>query len=60
MYCCGGAEVHKGEGGGAAATVAHVVKEGDNQEKEDIDAAAALPHAVAPVGAPSTYCCGCE
>jgi hypothetical protein len=29
------------------------VKEGDGEEEEDVDAAAALPNAVAPVGAPS-------
>jgi hypothetical protein len=40
--------------------VAHAAKGGDGEKEEDVDAAAALPHAVAPVGAPSTYCCGCE
>ena len=33
------------------------MKGGDGEEEEDADAAAALPHAVAPVGAPSVYCC---
>jgi hypothetical protein len=36
------------------------LKEGGGEEEEDVDAAAALPHAVAPVGAPSVYCCGGE
>jgi hypothetical protein len=36
------------------------VKGGDGEEKEDVDAAAALPHAVAPVETPSVYCCGGE
>ena len=43
MYCCGGAEEPKG---------------GDGKEEEDGDAAAALPHAVAPVGAPSAAAAG--
>jgi hypothetical protein len=34
------------------------VKGGDGEEKEDGNAAAALPHAVALVGAPSLYSCG--
>jgi len=34
------------------------VKGGDGEEEEYVDAAAALLHAVAPVGAPSVYCCG--
>jgi hypothetical protein len=38
----------------------HAVKEGDGDEEEDVDAAAALLHAVAPVGAPSAYCFGGE
>ena len=33
---------------------------GEEEEEEDVDAAAVLPHAVAPVGAPSVYCCGGE
>jgi hypothetical protein len=33
---------------------------GDVEEEEDAEAAAALKHAVAPVGAPSVYCCGGE
>jgi hypothetical protein len=40
--------------------VAHAVKGSDGEEEEDVDAAAALPHAVAPVGDPSVYCCGGE
>jgi hypothetical protein len=43
VYCCGGAEKSK---------------EDDGEEKKNGDAAAALPHAVAPVGAPSVYSCG--
>jgi hypothetical protein len=58
MYCCGGTEESKGGNGDAAATVAHAVKEGDGEEGVDVDATAALPHAVAPVEAPSVYCCG--
>jgi hypothetical protein len=58
MVCCGGAEESKGGGGDAAATVAHTVKGGIGVEEQDADAAAALPHAVAPVGAPSVYLCG--
>jgi hypothetical protein len=42
-YFCGGAEESKG---------------GDGEEEKGGDAAAALPHAVAPVGAPSVYSCG--
>jgi hypothetical protein len=38
LYCCGGAEKSKG---------------GDGEEEKDGDAAAELPYAVAPVGAPS-------
>jgi hypothetical protein len=34
------------------------VNGGDGEEEENVDAAAALPHAVAPVGAPSVYSCG--
>jgi hypothetical protein len=34
------------------------VKRGDGEEEEDADAAAALPQAVAPVGAPSAHLCG--
>jgi hypothetical protein len=40
--------------------VARAVKGGDGEEEEYVDAAAALPHAVAPVGAPSVYSCGGE
>jgi len=43
VYCCGGAKEHKGS---------------DGEEKKDGDAAAALPHAVAPVGAQNVYWCG--
>ena len=43
MYCYGGAEESKG---------------GDGEEEKDGDAAAALPHTVVPVGAPSVYWCG--
>jgi hypothetical protein len=50
----------KGGDGDAAAAVAHAVKGGDGEDKEDAGTAAALPHAVAPVGAPSAYCCGVE
>ena len=34
------------------------MKGGDGEEAENVDAAAALPHAVAPVGALSMYSCG--
>jgi hypothetical protein len=47
MYCFGGAEESKGGDDDAAATVAHAVKGGDSEEEEDVDASAALPHAVA-------------
>jgi hypothetical protein len=62
MYCCGGAEESKGGYGDTAAAVAHVVKGGDGEEEEDVGTAAALPHAVAPVGAPSAAAAGlyCE
>jgi hypothetical protein len=53
VYCCGDAEESKGGGGDAAATVAHAAKGGDGEKEEDVDAAPALPHAVAPVRAPS-------
>jgi hypothetical protein len=43
LYCYGVAEEFKGDGG---------------EEDEDGDAAAALPHVVAPIGAPSVYFCG--
>jgi hypothetical protein len=36
------------------------VNRGDGEKEEDGDAAAALPHAVVPVKAPSVYCCGGE
>ena len=38
--------------------MANAAKVGDGEEKEDAAAAAALPHAVAPAGAPSVYSCG--
>jgi hypothetical protein len=38
--------------------VAIAVKGGDGEEEADVDAATALPHALAPVGAPSVNCCG--
>jgi hypothetical protein len=38
--------------------VAHAVKGDDGEEEEDTDSAAAMPHAVAPVGAPSVCSCG--
>jgi hypothetical protein len=40
--------------------VAQAVKGSSGEKEEDAEAAAALPHAVAPVGAPSVYCCGGE
>jgi hypothetical protein len=43
VYWCGGAEEYEGS---------------DGEEEKDGDAAAALPQAVAPVGAPSVLCCG--
>jgi hypothetical protein len=43
VSCCGGAGEYKGDGG---------------EEEMDSDAAAVLPHARAPVRAPSVYCCG--
>jgi hypothetical protein len=60
LHCCGGGEKSKGGDGDAAVTVAHAVKRGDGEEVEDANAVAALPHAVAPVGAPVVYCCGGE
>ena len=60
MYCGGGAEELKGGSGDAAATVAHAVKGCNGEEEENVDAAAALPHAVAPVAEPCVYCCGGE
>jgi hypothetical protein len=38
--------------------VAHAAKGGDGKVEDDADAAAALPHAVAPVGVPGVYSCG--
>jgi hypothetical protein len=38
--------------------VAHAVTGGDGEEKENVDAAAALPNALAPMEAPSVYSCG--
>jgi hypothetical protein len=46
----------KGGNGDAAATEAHAVKGSDGEEEEDVDMAVTLPHAVAPVRAPSAYC----
>jgi|AntAceMinimDraft_5_1070358.scaffolds.fasta_scaffold295724_1 hypothetical protein len=57
MYRCGGAEKSTEGDGDAASTVANAVKEGDGEEEEDVNAAAALPQAVAPVGAPNVYLC---
>ena len=34
------------------------MKEADGEKEEDADAAATLPHALAPVGAPSACSCG--
>jgi hypothetical protein len=59
-YCCGCAEETKGGDSDEAATVLNAVKGGDGEEEEGVEAAAALPHAVVPVGAPSVYCCGGE
>jgi hypothetical protein len=50
----------KGGDGDAAASVAHAVEEGDGEEEKKIDAAAAMPHTVAPVEALNAYCCGGE
>jgi hypothetical protein len=50
MYCGGGDD-------DASATVAHTVKRVNGEVKEDIGTASESPHAVAPVGAPSAYCC---
>jgi hypothetical protein len=52
------AEGSKEGDGDAAAAVANAVKRGDDEEEEDIGVAAALPHAMAPVGAPSVCSCG--
>jgi hypothetical protein len=60
IYFCGLAEESTEGDGDAAARVEHAVKGGDGEEEEDVGAAVALPHAVAPVGAPSVYCCGGE
>jgi hypothetical protein len=40
--------------------VAQALKGCDCEEEEDVYVAAALPHAMAPVGAPSAHCCGGE
>jgi hypothetical protein len=55
-----GKNVAAGGNGDAAATMAHAVKGGDGEDEEDVDAAAAFPHAVAPVEAPFLYCYGGE
>jgi hypothetical protein len=52
VYCCGG-ERNLYCSGGAERSMG-----GDGEEEKDGDAAAALPHAVAHVGAPSVYSCG--
>jgi hypothetical protein len=57
VCCCGGASESKGGDGDVAATVANAVRGGDSNEEENVDAAAALPHAVTPVGAPSLHSC---
>jgi hypothetical protein len=57
-HCCCGAEKSKGNAGDAAAAVVHAIKGGNEEDKKGVFAAAALPHAVAPVGAPSMYSCG--
>ena len=41
----------------APRSLRDAVKEGYVEEEEGSDAAAALPHAVAPVGASNVYCC---
>jgi len=51
-YCCGGERSAYCCGGEEESEV------GDREEEKDGDAAAALPHAVAPVGAPSVHSCG--
>jgi hypothetical protein len=40
------------------ANVVNAVKGSNGEEEEDADSTAALLYAVAPVGAPSVYCCG--
>jgi hypothetical protein len=58
IYCCGGAEESKEGDGDATATMAHNFKGGDDEEEENVDAAAALLNAVAPVGSPSAAVTG--
>jgi hypothetical protein len=60
IYCGGGAEESTGGDSDAAATVSYAVKGGDGEKEEDFDAAAALPLAIAPMRAPSVYCCDGE
>jgi hypothetical protein len=52
VYCCGG------EKNVYCCCGAEESKEGDGEEEKNGDVAAALPHAVAPVGVPSAYSCG--
>jgi hypothetical protein len=49
-----------GGDGDAATALAHAVKRDDDEVEEYVDAAAALPHAEAPVGAPSAHCYSAE
>jgi hypothetical protein len=62
VCCCGGAEESTAGDGNVAATVVHAVKGGGGEEEKDVDAAAALPHALAPVEAPNAAAAGlyCE
>jgi hypothetical protein len=55
IYCFGGADESNGGNGNTAATVALAVKKFDGEEEEEFDAAAASPHAAAPVRAPSSH-----
>jgi hypothetical protein len=52
LYCCGGEQSVYCYGG------AEEFKGGDEEKEKDGDAAAALPHAVTPAGAPGVYSCG--
>jgi hypothetical protein len=51
-YCCGG------ERSAYCYDGAEEIKGGDGEEEKGGYAAAAMPHAVAPVGAPIMYSCG--
>jgi hypothetical protein len=53
MCFCGAEESNGGDGD--AATTVHAVKGCDSEEEEDVDAAAALPHAVTPVRATTDF-----